>query len=475
MLHKRELNYQGVRSLCVKNRKKNYVLTGGDINEDIDNINGACFDNIIPNIQSALDTVKDAVVDFINPTPRKNFEGENVEYVPNQPDKLNVKIINDIEGLNTHAALWIQGEMPDYMKKNILKIVKYYDAHINPSQIHENNEHRRSIAQYLRDILPEVKTYDQLLDKFNITTSEELFAYMLMAYHDLPTDLMLRTTYTYGRILPFERSNEWYDNFRLNAYGNAWNMFMYNRYNSPSTVVIETEEGKKEVEAIKDIKLDYERVCRYLIGSLRMFLLSDLDSTPEQAEQITGGSNLSYEKLSGGGKYQEVCDKCYKQYMFYYGGCHGCDVFDIPSMSLSVEEIHNFLMRYPSAKVGYILNTSTYSSGRGQHWVALMFSHDDVKLLCSQGSNYDCFNDNGKLYNSLNKFWGGKLKHNPDVIQTDGHNCGLYSAISLYSLLRTNDIAQTVKDIGIDMKHFGVEVGKNSSAAIVREKIAGTK
>lgn len=510
MLHKRDIQYNGIRALSQHRQKNHGVLTGGNNTSEVPG-GGKIIDGII----SSIDTMKDNIINIVAPN-NVNIEGSvNVpdDTVPDQPPELHVKINNDIKDLKTHAPLWINGIMPDYIKKNIMKVIKYYDNHVNPNKIHETSEHRRSIALYLHEVLKTVNDYDVLLKRFNAETSEELFAYMLLAYHDLSSDLMLRTTYTYGRILPFEHSSDWYDNFRLNAYGNAWNMFMYNKYNSASTVVIETKEGCKEIQPInKNINIDFERCVRLLIGSLRTFLLgagalsnssggflassslsnistsksssrssisnslSNNSSTSSNDTQLTGAaSDLSLKSLAGGKSFEEICDECYKQYIFYYGGCHGCDVFDNPAMSLSVEEIKNFVDKYPSAKVGYILNTATYASGRGQHWVAVMFTHDDVKLVCSQGSTWECFQDNSKLAGTIERLWGkNNMYYNSETIQTDGYNCGLYSAITLYSLLRTNDIKQTIKEIGVDMQHFGVEVGKPSTAAIIREKIAGT-
>ena len=141
-------------------------------------------------------------------------------------------------------------------------------------------------------------------------------------------------------------------------------------------------------------------------------------------------------------------------------------------MSLSINEITKFLERYPSARVGYILNTATYRSGRGQHWVALELTKGKAKLICSQNSDFDVFDDGGRLMSALSKNMYG-MEHNDRNIQRDNYACGTYAFISLMELLRFGDIKKAVDSIGVNMEAFGKCVGKESSADKVRENIVG--
>ena len=46
---------------------------------------------------------------------------------------------------------------------------------------------------------------------------------------------------------------------------------------------------------------------------------------------------------------------------------------------------------FPSWHIQYVLNTATYASRSGIHWVALEFTDKFAKLICSQASNFGCF------------------------------------------------------------------------------------
>ena len=172
---------------------------------------------------------------------------------------------------------------------------------------------------------------------------------------------------------------------------------------------------------------------------------------------------------------KEICDLCYKRYPFFYGGSHGCDVFDIPTLSLSLEEIKQFLDRYPSARVGYILNTATYASGNGEHWVALELTKGKARLVCSQQSDFNTFKDGGRLRNELHRLGFGE-EWNTREIQKDDHACGMFSAMSLMKLLQyRGDINKAVDSIGVDMTELGKPVGKASNTIMVIESLAGAQ
>lgn len=463
---------------------------------------------------------------------------------------------------NTKSMLFGTHITP-YYAKLITEIVKYY----NSRNIRGNTELKRSIISYIKRVIDKNGgdiNFMKLMKAFNAQTVECLLAYLLIAFQHNRLDLILRTTYTFGRVLPLKYKTEWFDNYRLNAYGNVLNMVMWEKYDKPGIWTISEE--PKPID--KSVKLNFGRVIKFLVGSLRAFIILN-DLLPGSNNAMTGGSNTNsivhsggedhdmnnfnfdelidqsvvnendnnndevqelpdfindetlhnysideeynyndynqvsesinnsvsneevtdgsgdcfdnlnedYENfvsLIKGGKMnnEEVCDMCYEHYPFFFGGAHGCDVFDIPNMGLSINEITKFLQRYPSARVGYILNTATYRSGRGQHWVALELTKGKAKLVCSQNSDFDVFEDGGVLRSSLSKNMYG-MEHNDRSIQRDNYACGTYAFVSLMELLRFGDIKKAVDAIGVNMSNLGREIGKASSADKVRETIVG--
>ena len=458
---------------------------------------------------------------------------------------------------NTNSMLFGKHITP-YYAQLIVEVVKYYDS----KNVKGNTQIKASIIQYVHRLLtnnPNIN-FNQLMKAFNAQTTECLLAYLLIAFQTNKLDLILRTTYTFGRVLPLKCKTEWFDNYRLNAYGNVLNMVLYKSYDRPGLFTI----NEDPLPINTNVKLDsYPRVIKYLVGSLRAFIIvhkllpENIYDSVNNAIGVTGGSinsssdimrtggenhdmnsfdfneiidedavaengkaqttqssvpefvnndtlsnytfengsdpfsvsvgdvdiegvddgmsdELVLEMLKGAGKMtnEEVCDYCYLHYPFFFGGAHGCDVFDISTMSLTIDEITKFLERYPSARVGYILNTATYRSGRGQHWVALELTKGKAKLVCSQNSNFSVFDDGGRLKASLSRNMYG-MEHNDRSIQRDNYACGTYAFISLMSLLRFGDIKKAVDSIGVNMESLGKEIGKESSADKVREKVVG--
>lgn len=165
---------------------------------------------------------------------------------------------------------------------------------------------------------------------------------------------------------------------------------------------------------------------------------------------------------------EEICDECYQHYPYFFVGAHGCDVFDT-YLSPTIEDLTHFFERYPSARVGYILNTATYASGNGEHWVALELSKGKAKLICSQAGDFGGFNDNGRLFKLLQQFLYG-TSHNIVRFQVDSYSCGIFSALSLYKLLMTGSIELTVDQIGMN----GSALKDGMDINDIRARMAGT-
>jgi len=412
-------------------------------------------------------------------------------------------------------------QITPYYADVLVAVAKYYES----QDITGNTELKKSIISYVHKIFKQSPNMNlnKLMSYFGAQTVECLLAYLLIAYQTSKLDLILRTTYTFGRVLPLKCKTEWFDNYRLNAYGNVLNMIMYKPYDRHGIYTI--DESPKPINESVELTF-YPKIIKFLVGSLRAFMiLNDLTTEhkkPNSSNQqldtdndnnevmLTGGNydlpdfvknnalsaydvsikeNDFYSEeqtdgmsnddnvislLKGAGKYtdKEITDICYKQFPFFFGGAHGCDVFEMSNMSLSIDEITQFLQRYPSARIGYILNTATYRSGRGQHWVALELTKGKAKLVCSQQSDFDVFDDGGSLVASLKRNGYG-MEHNERNIQTDDYACGTYAFISLMELLRFNDIRKAVDNIGVNMESLGKEIGKTSSADKVRQNLVG--
>ena len=414
----------------------------------------------------------------------------------NSTDTFDYQIKDTFVNYDTRSLL--SGKEINVYNKNILfEVIKYY----NNKDINGDTDTKRQIINYLHKIFKEEDlNYDKLMRKFNAKTNECLLAYILIAYKNDKLDLILRCMYTFGRVLPLKYETEWFDNYRLNNYGNPLNMVMWSKYDCDYIYTISNEEPQP---INTSIKLPYAKVIKFFVGSLRAFII-DHSLYPENFRSnssLTGSSirsnsckNKRYgltgadiealisssdfdkfrdgieDKSSRNLNGEQICDECYLHYPYYYGGAHGCDCFDI-GLSLTLDEIKLFLERYPSARVGYILNTATYKSGKGEHWVALELTKGKAKLICSQQSDFSVFKDGGKLNNDLQRLMFGQ-EYNPKLIQTDNCNCGAFSSLALYELLcHRSNISEAVDAIGVNAKNLKEGADINT----FRERIAGTR
>lgn len=552
---------------------------------------------------------------FIRPIDEYEDEGPDSSPDANRGESVTLKfrIRDTFRDYRTNNLLFGKVLTP-YAKDVIMEVIKFYQS----LNIEGNTDVKRNIIKFLNHVLKDKDiNYDKLMERFHAESNECLLAYMLIAFQNEDLDLMLRTMYTFGRVLPLKTITEWFDNYRLNTYGNCLNLVEYKRYDCKFVYAVDYDSE----DVNEDIEINYDRVVKFLVGSLRAFiidrelypekyakmprvetkrpvgnerterknapvsmpkgrmkgmpmsdvlvsLVDDMDeerirgetraqmkastsaqmkaqmqasmssspsaqmkaqmkaqlkastsaltsaqtrastsssiSTSMKAQMqaspshfpasLQGGAqsddlldgllngvvdgNLNeqpFTSLSTNKTPKEICDLCYKRYPFFYGGSHGCDVFDIPTLSLSLEEIKQFLDRYPSARVGYILNTATYASGNGEHWVALELTKGKARLVCSQQSDFNTFRDGGRLRNELHRLGFGE-EWNTREIQKDDHACGMFSAMSLMKLLQyRGDINKAVDSIGVDMTELGKPVGKASNTIMVIESLAGAQ
>lgn len=361
-------------------------------------------------------------------------------------------------------------QLSETAKKYTIGVVKYVSNNADESKLGEISLVVHNMLKPMISITPNL-TYDNLAMMLRAQTYEQFISYILTAYMTQDSvDPVHTLMYTYGRTLPLSHSKEWMDNYRINNIGYPLNMLVYHKYDGPDNYSISQEEPLPINESITDI--NFRRACKYLVTPFRRIVLS-IDNNDESI--LT--KNILDEALDNDEVCKRICDMCYLKYPVCYCGSHGCDVFGISNLSLTIPEITQVLRRYPSWHICYVLNTATYASGQGVHWVALELTQGHAKLICSQGSPFNsCFDDGGVIYSTLVNN-GYSLEDNPRCIQHDDYNCGIFSPIALYMLIIYNgDIARAVNEgIGPD----GVNIhGVDKQAGDIndiRDKVINSK
>ena len=398
------------------------------------------------------------------------------------------EIVDTFENQSTKSLLYGK-ELTTYNKNIILSVLKHLSENKTPtssSRFSSNIQAKEQVHIFIRELMKDPQMdFDKMKDAFKAHSIECMLAYALLAYQSEDDDLMLRTMYTFGRVLPLKEKNQWFDNYRLNAYGNVFNLTMYKDYVQG---IKETETNGDSLKHIYDVDMHKEKINKHimidellarklkmkLVGKLREHiikheLLPNENNTSKLFTRSVLEGNVNTKDLSD----LDVCDICYEYYPFYYGGCHGCDCFDL-GLTPTIDELKIFLDRYPSARIGFILNTAMYKSGRGEHWMALMLMKGRALLMCSQQGTFNDFHDGGVLKRSLEQN-GFMLECNNVKLQHDNHSCGMQSVIALMQMLRFGEIKSASDAIGVDMSNLGSEIGKTSNTETVIDKLAGTK
>ena len=365
------------------------------------------------------------------------------------------KIVDDG---SIHTNYILSGkQLSEEAKKITVWVTEYCVEHFNSDHTTATQQQIYSdVKQLFADKHGKV-TFNDLVQLFGAESSFEcLMSYLLTGFMSgFQTDPMKLLMYTYGRALPLDGAHEWMDNFRINNLGYPMNMFVWGKYDNETNFSVHQQEPEPINTSVE--LPNYERVYNYIV-------------TPFRGIIIHNEQGIAYDD------YKAMCDACYLRYPCCFCGAHGCDVYDIKDMSLSVEEITQVIHRYPSWHIQYVLNTATYASHNGTHWVALELTAGHAKLICSQGSSFGCFADNGKLANSLSTC-GFRHQWNNFGVQRDGYNCGIFSPIALYMLLiHDGDITKAVKE-GIGENGVNIHGTDNSASNIneVRKKLIGSK
>ena len=339
------------------------------------------------------------------------------------------KWTDDFAEFDTRTLLNSTGTPTDYEKENIIKVIKYY--HDNNKAKMFKNEFDKIFEQAIKVSDDFVKIYDYVKSHIIGCKSNECFLMHAADCYGLePRNLLMECIAINSRINKLDTSFSWFDNFSLNSFLLQISTLIYKNYETKENTkfvysVPYSTPSLKELIVKENHLLNPVRILKYLCGDYRVFM-----ETGENAE-----NQLEPEKL---------IDKLVQKYPYFTGCTHGCDVLngDYTNKSLTYDELESFLNRYPKTCAGYIFNTSTYASGKGQHWVALIFRGHDAYLICSCGGSFKSLNCES-LQTFLNKFNKYYSKYK---IQNDDSSCGMYSVLDTLAFV-LNQNAGSADDI----------------------------
>lgn len=280
--------------------------------------------------------------------------------------------------------------------------------------------------------------WNGFIEDLGQSTPEKVISFVFDIYKPNKSSLLYKTFQTFGKIKQFERKDEWFSNYHINGICNGMNNLVWQDRDREKTYGL--RRNPEPINESIDL-IDYSRYVNVIVGELRKFIISNnFYQTNEIYEIVKPIGKLSP---------KEICDRCYLNYPFYYGGAHGCDFYKYP-FSLNLREIKLFMQRYPSVYIGYVINTAPYISRSGQHWLSITFHKNNAYVVDSGGKNLTNFKDYGE-FKSLLTLFGYGINYNPTKIQTDKYSCGMFSILSLYLMACFDcDISKTVKYIGMD-------------------------
>lgn len=438
--------------------------------------------------------------------------------------------VDDFNNYNTCTILGSK-QPTDLEKERIFKVIEYIATNSVPNiAVEYSNKFHNIIMEITRQNISYIEKYNALKSKIEgCETNECLLMHIAKTYGLTPKSLLMETIAIHSRIKKLDHKDAWFDNFSLNSFLLQLTTIVYSEYddNKDKFVKSITFEKTKNVKNITggDIipeipeipETDNFENIRNAIYNLEMSEIlqsthSSITSTSlsggkisKSSKIISGGESNSKinksikltnpiqllfhlgnnyrcfiefgipaDKVNDNNKAIELLDKLNEKYPYYTGCTHGCDVFtsDFRDKSVSICDIHEFCQRYPFSIVGYILNTKTYKSGRGQHWMALIFKGNNVYLICSQASGFNAFEE--KTLEKELEECGFAKEWNTKTIQIDHSSCGLYSVLSNLSFImngggnRKPDIKEIVNMIGKEAKGINEE-----GIYTIKQKLAG--
>lgn len=345
------------------------------------------------------------------------------------------------------ATLTYGKKISEYGKYIIMEVLIYY-AHNKKVDDPAGAVFREAADMILADSSLSIsELWSKFTQHLSSHSAEGVMAHAMSVYGKRHTSLLMRTFYTFGKIKPLATTSSWFNNYQLNGICNGINNVVWDDSTCPSCYAVR----RKPSDINQAVNCyDYKRICTYLVGRLRMFIVRNSFYQSNAEDGVS--YKLTEPKTSAEGKmmsYSEICDRCYQFYPFYWAGAHACDFSLFPNLAITIDEVRSFNMRYPSAIVGWILNTATYASRMGgRHWLAFMTKHTNAYVLDSSGKVLTNFRDNGVFRDKIARLGYG-LNYGMSSLQEDNFSCGMFSVLSLYLML-CNDckIEETTKQIG---------------------------
>lgn len=421
---------------------------------------------------------------------------------------------DNFKDYNTTTLLGLK-QPTNLEKERIFKVLTYISATKTPNiAIPHSNEFHNLIVETSK--IPNkslVEKYDILKSKIEgCETNECLLIHVAKTYGLTPKSLLMDTIAIHSRIKKLESNTTWFDNYSLNSFLLQLTTIIYSEFDNSNDDFVKSVEFNKSKNVNTNmtggkIEEDEETYLRKMIYEIE---------TNKKIENLTGGltpkdvkedvKNLDKinknvkltnpkellfhlgnnyrcffefgkpaDEIKDNDKAVEMLDKLVLKYPYFTGCAHGCDVFtsDFRDKSVGIADIAEFCERYPYSIVGYILNTKTYKSGRGQHWVALLFKFKTCYLICSERSDFNAFEEK-TLVTDIDKN-GFSRVHNTQKIQTDSSSCGMFSVLANACFVikasgtTEPNIVEIVDKIGIN----GTGINKSGNIFEIKGKLAG--
>lgn len=342
--------------------------------------------------------------------------------------------------VKTTTLLRHSTKMTDREKTKVLKILKYIARQSEDSPFKDlilKSKSWKDVEEFYLKQDPKTKT----------VSDERIFVDAVTNFHVDPKSLLMITMSIHSRVKPNNCKDDWMDNFSLNN-------FLYQL----STVEWLNEENKNIDD---DSLLVIPRPSEKLINkNVKIHnptgLLSELGNKYRLwTEFVDNPKNKTVRDPL------QRLDVLVEKYPYFTFCCHGCDVFSNGMLQINLKDVLEFTKRYPYTIVGGILNTKTYKSGKGEHWVAVMFLNQQCYLMCSFGTSFETLfkNDSKTAFlDVLNTLEFGR-QCNGLKIQNDECNCGIYSVLfNLVALAQHNsdkiNITEVVDAIGFDAENI---------------------
>lgn len=314
----------------------------------------------------------------------------------------------------------------DEEKYRIGKVIVYLNKNYTPKNDQIHKLITTTIDKYNLQTIDKryknkyIQFYDDLKSQINGCKSVECLLLHIAVCYGLSTgSLLMNAIAIHSRVKHLVHEKEWMDNYRLNNFLLQLTTIVYYDYDTFSDSFIKSVYFDKETKKISKDELinknenltNPKQLLTFLGNRYRIFMETDKENVNTNEEAL------------------KVLDKLVLKYPYFTGCAHGCDVFNYSNLSPTINDIAEFMKRYPKTIIGYILNNSTYQSGQGTHWVALIFKGGKAHLFCSQMGDFNNFSKDSNLVNDINRC-GIATENDSAQIQIDDCNCGIYAVLA---------------------------------------------